>query len=73
MRLCTDEAEVVQSWNMVENNLEVELDVLDDLVAEATEIHRFNKWFTYGEPLHRLREWGVQVPLTSSPSSSHCL
>jgi hypothetical protein len=47
---------------MVETNLEVELDVLDDLVGEATEIHRFNKWITYGEPLHRLREWGVQVP-----------
>ena len=20
-----------------------------------------NKWFTYGEPLHRLREWGVHM------------
>jgi hypothetical protein len=65
VRLCTNEAEVVHSWNMVETNLEVELDVLDDLVGEATEIHRFNKWLTYGEPLHRLREWGVQVSLLS--------
>jgi hypothetical protein len=61
IRLCTNEAEVVRSWNLVETNLEVELDVLDDLVGEATEIHRFNKWITYGEPLHRLREWGVQI------------
>lgn len=73
IRLCTSEADVVRSWNLVETNLEVELDVLDDLVGEATEIHRFNKWVTYGEPLHRIREWGVQVqslpppPLLSLP------
>jgi hypothetical protein len=67
IRLCTSEADVVRSWNLVETNLEVELDVLDDLVGEATEIHRFNKWVTYGEPLHRIREWGVQVQSPPSP------
>lgn len=61
VRLCTNEADVAQAWNRVETNLEIELDVLDDLIGEATEIHQYNKWLTYGEPLHRLREWGVQL------------
>jgi len=30
-------------------------------VGEAEEIFKVNNWFTYGEPLHRLREWGVRL------------
>lgn len=47
--------------NKVDNDLELEMDVLDDLHAEAEEIYEVNPWLTYGEPLHRLREWGVNV------------
>ncbi len=71
VRLCTNETEVTQAWNHVENNLEIELDVLDDLVGEAVEIHRVNKWITYGEPLHRLREWGVQIKDMDLLDESH--
>lgn len=71
VRLCTNEIEVTQAWNHVENNLEIELDVLDDLVGEATEIHRVNKWITYGEPLHRLREWGIQLKDMDLLDESH--
>jgi predicted P-loop ATPase/GTPase len=37
------------------------MDVIDDPVGEAKEIYGFNRWFTYGEPLHRLREFGMTV------------
>ena len=35
--------------------------VIDDLSGEAQEIHKVNPWLTYGEPLHRLREFGVSI------------
>jgi hypothetical protein len=61
IRLCTDEDDVAAYWNKVDNELELEMDVLDDLLGEATEISKINPWLTYAEPLHRLREWGVQL------------
>ena len=32
--------------------------VLDDYASEAAEVMKVNNWFTYGEPLHRMREFG---------------
>lgn len=61
IRLCTDEPEVDAYWSRIDAELELEMDVLDDLRGEAMEINKHNNWFTYGEPLHRLREWGVQL------------
>jgi hypothetical protein len=37
------------------------LDILDDLVGEAKEIEMKNRWLVYGEPLHRMREFGVTL------------
>eukprot|EP00035_Acanthoeca_spectabilis_P022354 m.443253 g.443253 ORF g.443253 m.443253 type:complete len:292 (+) comp18942_c0_seq1:292-1167(+) len=59
IRLCTDDDAVVKYWNNVDNDLELEMDVLDDLESEAKEIDEFSPWFTYGAPMHRLREWGA--------------
>lgn len=59
--MCTNEDNVREYCNKVDNDLELEMDVLDDLHAEAEEIYEVNPWLTYGEPLHRLREWGVNV------------
>ena len=61
IRLCTNEDNVVDYWNGIDDDLELEMDVLDDLIGEAKEVTRFNPWITYGEPLHRLRESGCRV------------
>lgn len=59
IRLCTDNNGIVDYWNRIESELELDMDVLDDFVGEAKEIYAHNSFLTYGEPLHRLREFGV--------------
>jgi len=62
VRICTDEESVVNYWNGIDSKLELDMDVLDDLKGEAEEIAQAgNDWVTYGEPLHRLREFGCQL------------
>ncbi|KAL1508600.1 hypothetical protein AB1Y20_004697 [Prymnesium parvum] len=59
VRLCTDDDKVLQYWNQVDEDLELDMDVLDDLTGEAAEVSEHNAWLTYAPILHRLREWGT--------------
>jgi hypothetical protein len=61
LRLCTSDDRVVEYWNSVDKELELNMEVLDDFAGEAREIHKVNPWLTYGEPLHRMREFGVHT------------
>lgn len=59
IRLCTDENDVVEYYNQVEEDVELPMDVLDDWVSEAKEIwSKGNGWFTYTQEMHRVREGG---------------
>ena len=60
--MCTDETEVSEYWHHINASLDLDIRVLDDVEAEATEVKENNAWLTYGEPLHRAREFGVMVP-----------
>lgn len=58
IRLCTDDDEVVDFYNELDDMLELSMDVLDDFVGEAEEVYAHNKWLTYALPVHRMREMG---------------
>jgi hypothetical protein len=61
LRMCTDDEEVTNYWNGIDSRLELGIDILDDFAGEAKEVTTANPWLVYGEPLHRLREWGVSI------------
>mmetsp|Transcript_15134 Transcript_15134/g.21889 ORF Transcript_15134/g.21889 Transcript_15134/m.21889 type:complete len:233 (+) Transcript_15134:146-844(+) len=58
IRLCTDEDNVVDFYNNLDEELELSLDVLDDFCGEALEVYEHNPWLNYALPLHRCREMG---------------
>jgi hypothetical protein len=40
IRLCTNEDKMVEYWNNIDSAIELNMDVIDDPLGEATEIHK---------------------------------
>lgn len=53
LRLCTSEKEVIDYWDHIDGQLELNLDVLDDLIGEGEQIMKKNGWLNYSEPIQR--------------------
>lgn len=49
---------MVSFWNDVDRQIETDVDVVDDHLGDAKEVHAVNSWLTYGEPIQRFREFG---------------
>jgi len=60
IRLCTDEESIVNFYNDIDAQLELSIEVLDDFIGEAEEVHAVNPWLNYTLVIHRMREMGVQ-------------
>jgi len=58
IRLCTDEDAIVEFYNNIDSQLELSVEVLDDFIGEAKEVHDTNPWLNYTLPIHRMREMG---------------
>ena len=41
IRLCTDEDRMVDYWNSVDGEIELNMDVIDDPNGEALEVHKY--------------------------------
>jgi hypothetical protein len=58
IRLCTDDKNITKFYNNLDGLLELNLEVLDDFVAENREVQMKNPWLNYAMPMHRCRELG---------------
>ena len=63
IRLCTNDQKVVDFYNSLDQDVELQIEVIDDFQSEAIEIERHNKWLCYSLTLHRCREFGFHDPL----------
>ena len=53
LRLCTNQKEVIDYWDSIDGQLELDIDVLDDQIGDGEQVLKKNGWLTYGEPIHR--------------------
>jgi len=63
IRLLTDEDDIVEYYNDLDQQVEVPLDVLDDWEGEAREVVAVNPFINYTQQLHYAREFGLAHPI----------
>ena len=68
VRLCTDYGPVMDFYNTLDESLSedrfgIDIDVLDDYLAEAAQVYHNNPWLNYALVLHRMREMGQESAL----------
>jgi len=60
IRLCSNDEETVEFYNGLDALLERNIEVIQDIHTEASEIFKTNKWINYSLPLHWSREMGLR-------------
>lgn len=63
LKLCNNQEGIVNFWNSVDKDLEMNLDILDDYINEADQIYKINPWLCYSRQLHTFREFGIDYIL----------
>lgn len=60
VRLCSDDDDVIDFYNSVDEEMELAVDILDDIQGEGQEVFKAgNGWFAYTPLIHRIREGGT--------------
>jgi hypothetical protein len=59
IRLCTDDQDVVEYYDKIDEEVELPLDIIDDLHCEAQGVNKLNPWLSYSYVLHMVREAGT--------------
>ncbi len=59
VRMCSSDDETSHFWRCLDLDLNIHLDLIDDYVAEASEVASCNPWLTYTQSMHRAREFGL--------------
>jgi hypothetical protein len=62
VRVCTHEQEVIDYWQNINAQLDMEVHVLQDVTTEAIAVHENNPWLAYNDTLQRVREYGILLP-----------
>jgi hypothetical protein len=66
VRLCCQDKETINYWNGLDilKNSDLKalhIDILENLEDEQLQVAEKNPWLTYGLPIHRFREFGVDI------------
>lgn len=59
--LFTASPDIISFWHNIDRQVSLAMDVISDIVTEATQVHETNPWLTYGVPLHQMRMLGASI------------